>query len=129
MKIKRSGFTLLEVLLSIAILGLSMVAIGHLFNLGIRNAIDVRLRSETNIIADATMAELAAGVIDASSGGGVVESNPDWQYSVNTQPSQQPGLLVATVLIERRNDPDQNVSISLVRFLPDPDYEPEQDQQ
>jgi type II secretion system protein I len=129
MRNKRDGFTLLEVLISIAILGLSMIAIGHLFNLGIRNAIDVRLRSEANIIADATMAELAAGVIDASGGGGIVESNPDWQYSVRSQSSDQPGLLVATVVIQRRNDPDQNVSISLVRFIADPDYEPEQDQQ
>jgi len=129
MRRKRNGFTLLEVLLSIAILGLAMVAIGHLFNLGIKNAIDVRLRSEANIIADATMAELAAGAIDSSGAGGIVESNPDWQYSVDTRPSQQPGLLVATVLIQRRNNPDQNVSISLVRFLADPDYEPDQDQQ
>ena len=46
----RAGLSLLEVILSIAILGLSMVAIGHLFNLGFRSATDVQMRSEGNII-------------------------------------------------------------------------------
>jgi len=53
----RSGLSLLEVILSLAILGISMTAIGHLFNLGFRSAADVQLRSEANMIADSTMAE------------------------------------------------------------------------
>ncbi len=126
-KTSRSGLSLLEVLLSIAILGVSMVAIGHLFNLGFRSALDVQLRSEANMIADTTMAEVAAGVIDFAAGGGLVEANPEWQYEVASQQSQQPGLLSVTVKISRESDPDNNVSVSLVRLLADPDFEPEQE--
>ena len=42
----RAGLSLLEVILSLSILGISMVAVGHLFNLGFRSAADVQLRSE-----------------------------------------------------------------------------------
>lgn len=123
----RTGLSLLEVLLSIAILGVSMVAIGHLFNLGFRSANDMQFRSEANMIADTTMAEVAAGVIDFASGGGPVESNPEWQYEIKTEQSQQPGLLSVTVRVSRENDPDNNISVSLVRLIADPDFEPDQD--
>ena len=122
----RAGLSLLEVILSLSILGVSMVAIGHLFNLGFRSAADVQLRSEANMIADTTMAEIAAGVIDISAGGGAVEGNPEWQYEVSSQQSEQPGLLSVSLLVSRENDPDNNVSVSLVRFVPDPNFEPAQ---
>ena len=122
----RAGLSLLEVILSLSILGVSMVAIGHLFNLGFRSAADVQLRSEANMIADTTMAEIAAGVIDISGGGGAVEGNPEWQYEVNSQESEQPGLLSVSLRVSRENDPDNNVSVSLVRFIPDPNFEPAQ---
>ena len=122
----RAGLSLLEVILSLSILGVSMVAVGHLFNLGFRSAADVQLRSEANMIADTTMAEIAAGVIDISAGGGAVEGNPEWQYEVNSQESEQPGLLSVSLRVSRENDPDNNVSVSLVRFVPDPNFEPAQ---
>jgi len=122
----REGLSLLEIILSIAILGISMVAIGHLFNLGFRSAENVQLRSEANMIADTTMAEIAAGVIDISVGGGSVEGSPDWQYEVNSQQAEQPGLLSVSVKVSRENDPDSNVSVSLVRLVTDPDFEPAQ---
>ena len=122
----RAGLSLLEVILSLSILGVSMVAVGHLFNLGFRSATDVQLRSEANMIADTTMAEIAAGVIDISAGGGAVEGNPEWQYEVNSQESEQAGLLSVSLRVSRENDPDNNVSVSLVRFVPDPNFEPAQ---
>ena len=122
----RAGLSLLEVILSLSILGISMIAVGHLFNLGFRSAADVQLRSEANMIADTTMAEIAAGVIDISAGGGAVEGNPEWQYEVSSQQSEQPGLLSVSLLVSRENDPDNNVSVSLVRFVPDPNFEPAQ---
>ena len=122
----RAGLSLLEVILSLSILGISMVAVGHLFNLGFRSAADVQLRSEANMIADTTMAEIAEGVIDISAGGGAVEGNPEWQYEVSSQQSEQPGLLSVSLLVSRENDPDNNVSVSLVRFVPDPNFEPAQ---
>ena len=125
---RRSGLSLLEVILSIAILGGAMVVIGQLFNLGYRSALQTRLRSDANMLCDSKMAELAAGVLDATSTGTQqIPNNPDWNFSVDIQPSQQLGLLVATVTVEQNPDVSQNpISMSIVRFIPDPDYEPEE---
>lgn len=123
----RSGLSLLEVILSLAILGISMTAIGHLFNLGFRSAADVQLRSEANMIADSTMAEIAAGVIDFGSPGGSVESNPLWKYEIDSQDSSQPGLKSVTVRVSLDDDANNKISVSLVRLMVDPDFEPEQE--
>ncbi len=125
---RRKGLSLLEVILSIAILGGAMVVIGQLFNLGYRSALQVRLRSDANLLCDSKMAELAAGVLPVSSTGNQqIPENPDWNYSVDVQPSQQIGLLIATVTVEQNAEVSSvPVSMSIVRFLPDPDYDPEE---
>ena len=46
----RQGLSLLEVLLSIAILGASLAVIGSLVRIGIISALDTRLRSQANIL-------------------------------------------------------------------------------
>ena len=125
----RRGFSLLEVLLAIAILGVSMVVISQAFYVGYHSAMKTRFLSEANMLADGKMAELAAGVLPLESGGGSFADRPNWQYSVEVQPSLQPGLLMSTVTVSREdNRNDIQTSVSLVRFIPDPDYEPEEDQ-
>ncbi len=126
--LRRRGLSLLEVILSIAILGGAMVVIGQLFNLGYRSALQARLRSEANILCDTKMAELAAGVLPAnSSGSQSIDDSPGWSYAIDLQPSQQLGLLVATVTVEQTEESSATpVSMSIVRFMPDPDYEPEE---
>ena len=128
---QRCGLSLLEVILSIAILGASMVVIGHLYNLGFRAARQAQFRSEANLLVDSIMAELAAGVIPAeSTDGTTIESAPDWQYEIEIEDSQQPGLFLATVVVKRV--PESDIlpgGLSIVRFIPDPDYEAEEDQE
>lgn len=124
---QRNGLSLLEVILSIAILGASMVVISQLFNLGLRNAHQARLRSESNILCDSKMAELAAGVLPLeTTGTQTITENSAWNYSIDVESSAHPGLLVATVTVTQSEQQTlQPVSLSIVRFLPDPDYEPE----
>ena len=87
----RRGLSLLEVILSVAILGGSMAVIGNLYHLGYRSGLKSQLLNEANMIAGSTMSELVVGV--------------------------------------RRGDEESAVpaSISIVRLIPDPDYEPEED--
>lgn len=124
----RRGLSLLEVILSIAILGGSMVMIGQLYFLGYRSALQTRFRSEANMLADAKMAELAGGVLPLESGGGPIEDSENWTYAVKVEASLQPGLLLATVTVQRDEESAIPISVSLARFLPDPDYEPEEDE-
>lgn len=130
-RLARGGLSLLEVLLSIAVLGASMVVIGNSFFLGARSALRARLRSDANILCDAKMAELVAGALPlASTGAQPIPENADWTYSVNIQPSLQRGLLMATVSVEQASkDVTVPISLSIVRFVPDPDYDPEEDEE
>lgn len=105
--------------------------IGNLYHLGYRSALQAQMRNDANIMASATMAELVAGIIEIESTGDTeIIGNPGWYYSVDIQNSLQPGLFMATVIVKR----GQTVgsvpsSVSLVRFIPDPDYEPEEDEE
>ena len=123
---RRAGLSLLEVILSIAILGGAMVVIGQLLNLGYRSAVEAKIRSDANILADSKMAEVAAGVLDLQSAAErPFDENPDWLYSIQVQPSPQLGLLMVTVTVEQSPASSANpISFSLVRFVPDPDYDP-----
>ena len=123
----RNGLSLLEVILSIAILGVSMVVIGQFFYLGYRAADRARRQFDSTLICDTVMAELAGGVIDVSSTSGAdVPNDPRWQYSVDVVDSDITGLLLATVSVSQRDT--QNVEMSLVRLLPDPDFVAEEEQ-
>ncbi len=125
----RGGLSLLEVLLSIAILGGSLLVIGNLVGHGYRAATEARLRSEATILCDTKMAEISAGVLDLESVSDVaIEENQEWEYSVDVEPSNQTGLLIATVTVRQSPAVAANpLSLSLVRFIPDPDYDPTAD--
>ena len=127
----RDGLSLLEVILSIAILGGSMVMIGNLYHLGYRSALQAQMRNDANIHASATMAELVAGVIPIeATGSSEISGSPGWYYSVDIQNSLQPGLFMATVIVSRGESEEASSSaVSLVRFIPDPDYEPEEEEE
>lgn len=125
----RRGLSLLEVILSVAILGGSMAVIGNLYHLGYRSGLKSQLLNDANMIAGSTMAELVVGSIPLeSTGDAEVPNNPGWFYSVDIQDSMQAGLFLATVVV-RRGDEQSAVpaAISIVRLIPDPDYEPEED--
>lgn len=120
----RSGFSLLEVILAIAILGGSMVVIGHGFFLGYRSVRNARMIGTGNRLADSAMAEIAAGAVEPSS----VSSKPivgeeGWTYSIEVENAPVPGLLSTVVTVENtRFQP--NVRVSLTRLIIDPNYDP-----
>ena len=121
---RRSGLSLLEVILSIAILGTSMAIIGQVFFAGYRSAVKARDLSDATILCDSVMAELAAGSIEfGSTSGATIPNVPGWEYSVETVPSDVSGLLLTTVAVSRTGS--SAISMSIARMLPDPDYAPE----
>lgn len=122
---ERRGMSLLEVILSIAILGTSLVVVGQLLELGYRSARQARIRTQAVLHVDSIMAELAAGAIDVKAGGGDVPGTTDWSYRIDSGPGIQLGLLSVTVTVTQSGDVSRPLSLSVVRFLPDPDYEPE----
>ena len=120
----RSGFSLLEVILAIAILGGSMVVIAHGFWLGYRSVRNARMIGMGNRFADSAMAELSAGVVDTTSvSSKSIPNQPGWVYSIEIDDAAVPGLLTAIVTVENKEF-QPNVSIGLTRLIVDPDYDP-----
>ena len=120
----RKGLSLLEVILAIAILGVSMAVLYQMLGVGYRSAIETRARTDANILLDTKMAEVAAGVIPLENAGGVeIAENPDWEYSVDVAEADQIGLLSVTVTVQQ-TQVARPLAISVVRFMADPDYDP-----
>ena len=123
---RRAGLTLLEVILAIAILGGALVVIGELIRTGSRSAQNARELTIAQILAESTMNEVAAGLIPATSTSTqVLETNPDWMYSLQVDPApNQQGLLLVTVTMHQ-TDPvrGREMSYSLVRWMLDPSIE------
>lgn len=123
----RKGLSLLEVIVSIAILGAATTLIANVIFVGSRSAGRVRWSSEAQLLGDTKMAELSAGVLPLQSSGlSVIAENPRWSWSVEVGAAPINGLLVAIVNIQPTDDSgDPRQRFTLTRWLPDPNYEPE----
>jgi type II secretion system protein I len=122
-RLDRRGLSLLEVVFAIAILGTALAAVGRLVQLGLRAGGTARVQSYAQILADAKMAEIACGALPLESNAGApVADAPGWEYDVQVQPAEQIGLLVVKVSVQQVSA-DQPVAFSVVRFMPDPNFE------
>ena len=125
----RKGLSLLEVLLALAILGGSLAVIGQLVNLGLKAARKSQLQSASNIMADAKMAEVAAGVLALQSTSLTpIEENEGWGYSVEVSDSELPGLLTVTVSVEQTGAVANPIRLTINRLMADPDYDPDEEE-
>lgn len=132
----RDGFSLLEVILSLAILAGSMAAIGVLTDVGLRHSQMASAASEAQLLCEAKMAEITAGVVAVEpvsqvSLSGAVETEgeeqgydalSDWVYTVEMAAVDGPAGLVSVKLTVSQ-DPGRfarPVGFSLVRWIPDP---------
>jgi prepilin-type N-terminal cleavage/methylation domain-containing protein len=116
----RRGLSLLEVLLALAIMLLSLVAIGRLVDFGADRGLDARLHTQGARLVQAKMAEVEAGVVPVdSASGGQFDDNPDWSWSVEPTPQGTPNLYQVTVRVtrDRRGQPFE---VTLTQLLYDP---------
>jgi len=122
------GFTLLEIILSLAILAGSLAALGEVMRLADQNASSTRDETQAQILASSVMDELIAGVIPLAAvnqSPAAVDSEPPWVYSVALEQTGYQELIGVRVLVEQQADARlQPARFELVRWLPNPDYVP-----
>jgi general secretion pathway protein I len=122
------GFTLLEIILSLAILAGALAALGEVMRLADQNATSTRDETQAQILASSVMDELIAGVIPlaaVSQSPAAVESDPPWVFSIALEQTGHAELTGVRVLVEQQADPRlQPARFELVRWLPNPDYVP-----
>ncbi|HMO15458.1 MAG TPA: prepilin-type N-terminal cleavage/methylation domain-containing protein [Pirellulaceae bacterium] len=125
-RIDRNGLSLLEVILALAILGLTLGFIGQLLRMGAQSAESSKQISLAQIMCDAKMAELSAGVISlASKAETEFNDEPGWFYSIDVQSAAQVGLLRVKVSVTTAEARINGIVLfSLTRLMPDPDYDP-----
>lgn len=118
----RRGLSLMEVILAIAILGMSMAIIGELVRIGVRSARDARDLATAQFLCESRMSEIAAGIFPSESMQLTpFEDNPDWLFSVESEPSQKDGLLSVRITVTA-DQPKQPypVTFTLSRWMVDP---------
>ena len=119
------GFSLLEVILSLAILAGSLAALGEVVRQADRNASLSGDETQAQIIAASIMDDLLCGYRQlAAVSRNVYDPNLDeaWVFSIEIQTTQYTELLAVRVLVEQELDPQlQPVRFELVRWIMDPE--------
>jgi general secretion pathway protein I len=124
------GFSLLEVLLAIVILGGAVAIIGELIRQGTNNSRMARHLTRAEILCESVLAEIVAGSLPAEPADMApiedetdAEGNPMFSYSVDVEPLDVEGLVAVhvTVIGSLPNDPAP-VEFSLSRWMIDPAY-------
>ncbi len=125
------GFSLLEVILALAILAGSMAVLGQLVQLGMTHARAAEDMTQAVIACESIMAEIVCGARTETAAyqspyDAIVDEDgkATFVYSVVVAPSSQHlGMQEVLVIVER--DPSsalQPVSSELVRWMVDPEY-------
>jgi type II secretion system protein I len=122
------GFTLLEIILALAILAGSLAALGEVMRLADQNAAMTRDETQAQILAASIMDELVAGARSLSAVDNAVfdpDWDPQWLYSIAWEPTAYEELIAVRVRVEQQLEARlQPAQFDLVRWLPNPDYIP-----
>ena len=129
----RSGLTLLEVMIALAILGTSLAAIGELIRIGADAADRATELTTAQFLCDTKLAEIKSGITPALSVGPVpfevFETEEPWEYMVLVDSTNvQEGLILVEVTVSQiRTDGRQPVMVTLTTWMIDRDLENEAD--
>lgn len=120
----RGGLTLLEVILALAILAISMAAIGEIVRTGARSARRAKEMTRAQILCESKLSELVAGaepyepVVRAP-----LLTDPDWYYTVELTPTLDEGVIELAVTVETNIERPRPLAFTLIRWVPDPGLE------
>ncbi len=122
----RDAFTLLEIILSLAILCGAIATLGEVSRLGMRQAERARDLSQAQLLCQSKMAEITAGLIAAEAQEGVPfepaedELESEWLYSIEVNAASEEGLLEVRVTVAKDlPDTRRPVEFALVRWIVD----------
>jgi general secretion pathway protein I len=119
------GFTLLEVILALALLAGAMAMLGELCRLGLRNAQEARDLTRCEMVCDSIVSQIVAGAMATSAVSGAAwDEDPRWLYTVDTQTTNQAGLIQLHVTVARDLPPEKHpVQCTIYRWMVDPGLE------
>ena len=129
----RGGFSLLEVILAMAILTGAIAVLGELARLGMRNAGYARQMTQAQLLCESKMAQITSGMILPQGEAGVPFAPEDlidpydpvpWVYTIEVAAVEEPGVVAVCVTVAQDLPSGQHpVRFSLVRWIVDPGVE------
>jgi general secretion pathway protein I len=132
---RRNAFSLLEVILALAILTGAMAVLGELARLGMRNAAWTRDITQAQLLCESKMAEITSGIVvpePTAIASFVQEDLVDpysavtWVYSIDLEEVQEPGVVAVRVTVTQDLPPAMHpAAFSLVRWIVAPDVSEE----
>ncbi len=128
---RRRGFSLLEVLLAMAILIGSSIVLMELASIGMRHAASARDLAEAQRLCQSKLNEIVVGIAPAETIRPMpCEDNPRWICWVNVQPAEQPGLALLEVGVAQELVPNKQTNrFTLQRWIRAPKSRQEQSAQ
>jgi general secretion pathway protein I len=125
------GFSLLEVILALAILTGAIAILGELARIGLRHAAAARDLTRAQLLCESKLAEITSGIVYPTA----VQSAPfddeymltdniRWLYTIEQQTVDQDGLIAVRVTVTQDLPPERRpLSFSLTQWIPDPNLE------
>jgi len=125
-----TGFTLLEVILALAILAGAVAVLGELVRIGARNAAAARNQTRAQLLCESLSAEIVVGAVEPDPvQRELVQTDPEWVYSIGIEPVDEEGLVALRVTVEQDMESRRRpAGFSLVRWIPDPGIELPEDE-
>ena len=119
----RRGMTLLEVLLALLVLVVALSGITALIFNGRASAADAQDLTQAQLLCEAKLNSIVAGIDAAESSRGVFRENPEFTFEVQTSNPGTPGLLSVRVKVSQNPAQfDNPIEFTLVRWMPDPNF-------
>ncbi|HVT30909.1 MAG TPA: prepilin-type N-terminal cleavage/methylation domain-containing protein [Lacipirellulaceae bacterium] len=120
------AFTLLEIILSLAILAGSLAALGEAMRSATRSAAKTEDETQAQILAESIINEFQAGSRELTAVNQAqldTSDDPPWVYSVNIDQTDYDELVAVRVRVEQQLDARlQPAHFELVRWMPNPDF-------
>lgn len=118
------GFTLLEVILALAILAGAVAVLGEIMAIAGRHTLEAQAETKAQLFAMSVMDEMLTGLAEVAQVSRQALESTDgtpWVYSVNIATTNIVGLSTIEVLIEQDIEPQFNpVTYRLVRYYAEP---------
>ncbi len=128
----KRGFSLLEVILALAILCGTLAVLGEMAGRGMRDAEIARDLTQAQLLCETKLAEITCGALPAEpveraqfdTIDGLDVRGIPWLYSIRTEPSEEEGMLVVRVTVEQDLPERQRpVVYSIDRWILDEGFE------
>ena len=120
----RRAFSLLEIVLSLAILAGAVAVLTEITTSGLRQARLARDLAHAQLLCESKLAEIASGLVPPQTQAEThFEDDSDWLYAIDISSAGESDLLALRVTVKHQNATQSYpVEFTLVQWMVDPDF-------